>query len=73
MSLLGFVQEYAGEGAEAGHASGAMPFEELPGFTQDHIGDGTYIEVFCGNFDMSNFHFPSFDLFGIQYHGLEGE
>jgi F-type H+-transporting ATPase subunit a len=65
MSLLGFVQEYGGEGAGAGQAPGAMPFEELPAFTQDHIGDGTYIEVFGGKFEMSGIHFPSFDIFGL--------
>ncbi|MEK9502846.1 F0F1 ATP synthase subunit A [Gaopeijia maritima] len=65
MSLFGFVQEYGGEGAEAGHASGAMPFEELPGFTQDHIADGRYIEVFGAKLDMSGVHFPSFEVFGL--------
>ena len=65
MSLLGFVQEYAGEGQEAEHASGAMPFEELPAFTQDHIADGKYIEVFGGKLEMSGIQFPSFDVLGL--------
>ncbi len=65
MSVVEFVQEYGGESAEAEHASGAMPFEELPGFIQSHIADGKYIEIFGSKIEMSSIQVPPLELFGL--------
>lgn len=62
MIPMRFAQEHGGEAAES---SGAMPFSELPGFIQSHIGDGNYVEFMGLHIDLSSIHFPAFQLGGL--------
>lgn len=57
--------KFAQEHGEAATDSGAMPFSELPGFIQGHIGDGRYIEFMGWHLDLSSIHFPSFQVAGL--------
>lgn len=66
MTLPNWIQEHGAEAAEQGHG-GALPFDELPAFIQDHIADGGYIEFMGLHLDVSHLpiHFPSFQIAGL--------